>query len=474
MKSIMFLGIASAMLGFGLGWLLPSHQAPGSSRIGTEWQSVLTERTHRIIDSALRSAALEAMGTTADQTIVAQVIDSQIVAIMDPTGMVGSLSEPAWRRDSLATELAFRLLAERDSRQALALAKGLPDRMMRTRFLAIAIDAVGKVDYEQGLELLEESAYQVHKPPRFIFQDPAAAAKFYESLPSSRLKDGLIDALPMAWASVDPGGAMDWTLTQHQSVYQQQGIMKAWARKDLSAMTDYLTTLPESRDKTLISGRVAGTLIQEQDVDTALAWADAHVSPDVLPSVVKEALTGLVRDAPEKAMAIAISRGAQPEKVIETWAYEDGHAATLWASKVADPALSETLTQQALRMWSGRDPGAAAAQVDHWFNDGQSVPEETLTTVGARLGARDPVMAMNWAATLPDPAVAGAVVQKAIGYFENYSSDQIIAAMARVPVHLIDERSAKSVQSYLSRKDSVEAADEWMANIEKQRREAAP
>ncbi|MDA7666104.1 hypothetical protein N8652_00505 [bacterium] len=50
--------------------------------------------------------------------------------------------------------------------------------------------------------------------------------------------------------------------------------MKAWARRDLSAMTGYLITMPESGHKTLI----AGTLVKEQDGANALSWADALVS----------------------------------------------------------------------------------------------------------------------------------------------------------------------------------------------------
>lgn len=58
---------------------------------------------------------------------------------------------------------------------------------------------------------------------------------------------------------------------------------------------------------------------------------------------------------------LALSRRAQPEKLIKTWAYEDGRAATLLAMEVPDPAFSGTLMQQASRRWSGQDPSAPAA-----------------------------------------------------------------------------------------------------------------
>ena len=76
----------------------------------------------------------------------------------------------------------------------------------------------------------------------------------------------------------------------------------------------------------------------------------------------QDAWANLIATEPEGAMSLALSRRAQPEKFIKTWAYEDGREAKMRAMEVPDPAFSGTLMQQASRRLSGRDPSAAAAQ----------------------------------------------------------------------------------------------------------------
>jgi hypothetical protein len=81
---------------------------------------------------------------------------------------------------------------------------------------------------------------------------------------------------------------------------------------------------------------------------------------------------------------------------------------------------------------------------------------------------------MNLASTLPAPEQVGAVVHGAKRYFRSFSFNRIIAVMAGVPVHLIDDQSTKSIQAFLSHKDSVEAANTSLVNLEKRKEESAP
>lgn len=480
MRFVIILGFLSSLSGLCLGWLLSSERKMASVKEdgansalmeSSDRMSILPEPAGSELDPDLKAKLLLAIEGGVAEGPFAVSLASQVSASMDPDYVAKHLTESAWIRDPMAVELAFSVFAEMEPMAAYALAKGLPDQAMRARFLALAIDTIGRNDYNQGLALLEESVFKLRRPPPFLLSNPVAAAAFYEKLHSSPLRSDLLDALPIAWAGKDPAAAMDWSRAQDMSGYQQRGLMKAWARQDLGSMTDYLTAMPDSRDKTRISGEVAGAVLESEGIESAMTWIHAKIPLESVPEVLTDALRVLVDVDPENAMTLAIREGADAEELIQTWAYRDGHAAMSWAAEIEDPVLAETLVQRALQRWATQDPAAAAAQVDFWIESGQPVPSETINKIGGLWNKRDPEAVIEWATALREPEQASKAIDQALGKLLDKDPSRALDYVELVPASSIGDGTVNAIHRHLRKNVSLEHADGWVHRVEERREE---
>lgn len=223
-----------------------------------------------------------------------------------------------------------------------------------------------------------------------IGRDPASARAMSDLLlghPEVADRNNALRQLSGTWAGQDPRSARAWLAALPDAELRANLIEQSIQQLKPADALDFVALLPAGPART---DRIASQLERWalSDPDQALAWLDAH-------------------DTPEYAPALARVQGA----VIASLAKTDPAAALAKWGGLPDASAKNAALGPLALAWSKTDPAAAA----RWLAPLLAGPEantsdqfnarNTFNTVAARLARTDPQALMTLAASLPDPSV---------------------------------------------------------------------
>ena len=231
--------------------------------------------------------------------------------------------------------------------------------------------ALGELQNPTWRRRMLESAFDT-----WTKKDPAAAAGFYDRLPSDQLADHFVWQIAENWASQNPAAALDWAshLTGKARTSALQGGLKSWAETDPAKALDYLARLPDNHhqddlENGLIQGWVAHSPAE------AAKWADS-----------------LKGDAAVSALS----------SVAQHWVQSDANAAAAWAAGLSSEQAQAEAWPVVARQLATDDPEAA----ERWLGSlpaGVNQDEAIYAYCEMSGPGNDPVKLYGWEQRIRNP-----------------------------------------------------------------------
>jgi hypothetical protein len=303
---------------------------------------------------------------------------------------------PPGRETKNKVNAFFAAWAHLDAKAALSSAIALKTPEAKSLAITAVIrgaDAIAASGLAMTLNQLPADALPASQKARFLNSavskwsevDPAAAAKFLdENPPHDREFFGARVTIAQNWAATDPAAALAWV--------QAQGDAQ--------------------RTRVTMSGVIRGWW--ENDPRSAEAYVAAHLDTLGLETVM--GITGeLYRLDPERAKdwanSLPLEARRNADMFIGTRMVDaDPRAASEWAASLPDDVRTRPL-ESVISRWARNDLQAAG----QWINDRSGVVrDEALSAYSSTMAFKDPAAALAVAATVTDPKIQGATVDRIV------------------------------------------------------------
>ncbi|MFL6521084.1 MAG: hypothetical protein ACJ8NS_12750 [Chthoniobacterales bacterium] len=291
----------------------------------------------------------------------------------------------------------FTAWAHLDAKAALTSAIALKTSEAKGLAITAVIrgaDAIAASALAATLNQLPADALPASQKARFLNSavskwsevDPVAAAKFIdENPPHDREFFGARMTIAQNWAATDPTAALAWVQAQgdaHETRMTMSGVIRGWWENDPRAAEAYvaahLDTLGIETVMTITSE------LYRLDPEQAKNWANS------LPVEAQRNADGFIASLMVNA---------------------DPKAASEWAASLPDEVRRSALTS-VISKWARNDPQATG----QWINDRSGVVrDEALSAYSFTMGLRDPAAALTLAATVVDPKIQSATVDRIVG-----------------------------------------------------------
>jgi hypothetical protein len=291
----------------------------------------------------------------------------------------------------------FKAWAQLDARAALTAAAALKTAEAKSVAIGAVVASADTTSAQSLAMTLNQLSAEVLSPTeRTIFLDkalskwseldPVAAAKFLDSVPSSNA--GFFGArmnIARNWAATDPGAALAWA--------QAQG---------------------DTRDaRSAISGVISGWW--ENDPRAAEAYVNSHLDTIGIGAAMN-ITSQLFRRDPQQAKDWA-SRLPTPEArrnadsyIAMQMANLDPKGASEWAASLPDDVRSQVLSGT-ISKWARTDRAAA----EQWINNlNGTTRDEAIGAYSSTMGFHDPAAGLTWAASVSDPKIRSATVERIV------------------------------------------------------------
>lgn len=451
----LFLCIAGALSGAGLGWLLRGAPAradspdnptaaeqtensaarksrPGlvskaaASKAGEELTAALTHqrgalRWLTLLGAAEKATAAEMPGLLRAASGLPGAVKMLAVhwAHLDPQHMFRTLCAAGGSGLGEAGNYLFEEWTKSDPEAAIAAltGSGVPRAALSLRY--DVIESVMKSDPARGLQLMSQWGTK-HIPTMtslitWAERSPQAAAAAVIAARLGAPSAYAMKAIGKAWAASDPAAALRFATEKggRAGASLAQTVIGEWGQRDLKAAIACVGSLTDNRAR----GQLGPPLVAawaKTDPRAALVWANEN-----LTGAARSAATGDI----VKTMAATDRAGAAeflatlppgPERLsalnrfTEAWLGDDrfnrgdkaeATAALTWLSSLPDADERERTMEQAAWRLMYRAPDETVAFLS--TPQGANAPQQLFDQAARHLAQKNPDTAMQWAAALP-------------------------------------------------------------------------
>jgi hypothetical protein len=353
--------------------------------------------------------------------LVGTVLD--VVADEDPEqafAMLGSLQSKSEKR--IATESfvnQLRWWGSDNQKLALEVIDGMEDSNTRRNLLGNQLNYLSWT----APELLEERIASMNERDKvatagqilngMIVSDPAAAERYFLSLPESQRNSAHLSNMMERYATLDPEKARTFALAlqnPQERTAAVNGLFSRWSEEDPEAAAEGWKRLPADQSR-LESLDLIASSWSRNDPEAAKAWADGLSGNErvralaaVLPAMAQDhpadaasALSALVSSAPDGlGKNLADSAG----QLARQWAGDDPAAASRWAAGLPEGASRDEGLKAVSESWSRYDAIAAA----QWLGtlEAGSSRDAAIQPLVEQVWGTDPNTAFSWAASISD------------------------------------------------------------------------
>jgi hypothetical protein len=245
--------------------------------------------------------------------------------------------------------------AERDSTEAIAWARSLPEEDRNLTFVGIAYSMIEKepmkaLDLARELPATDSRDELVnHISLNWAAKNPAQASEWAAQIPDKELRERIVKGIAATWGDTDPAAAANLALTALQPGRHQDdavvGIVQRWVQNKPDDAAAWVTKFPE------------GTLRNTATEELVKLWADKNA--DEAGNWINTLPPGPSRDR-------AVS--AYVGKIVS----ENPEVAALWAGKIADEGQRYLYLERIGQAWLATDAAGARA----WISK-SGLPETT-------------------------------------------------------------------------------------------------
>ena len=205
--------------------------------------------------------------------------------------------------------------------------------------------------------------------------DPAAAAKFLESSGVRGMNfSTAYHQVASNWAARDPIAALAWAREQTSKGehFATSGAITGWWKNDPAAAEAYVASHLGTREDWQLASTLASNIFSE-DPERAKEWVRQLPNEDA-------------RRQADAGLAIQ-------------WGFSDPAAATKWAATLPPGECKQALAET-VGLWAQQDLSAAAEWLGSYQGAGR---DEAVNNFSLSAAAKDPAVALTWAATISDP-----------------------------------------------------------------------
>ncbi len=246
-----------------------------------------------------------------------------------------------------------------------------------------------------------------------INADPAAAEKYFLSLPETQREGGTLEKMMEHYVYRDAGKALDFAVSlinPQEQTTAVNGLFNAWCRVDPEQASVGWRRLPEGQGRLEALDGIANSWA-ESDPVAAKSWADGLSGTErtralaaVLPTLARTnpaaaggQLSGLIASPPDGMETnLATSAG----RLAGQWADEDPAAASQWAAALPIGQSRDEGLKAVSKSWSQYDAVATAS----WLGtlEAGSSRDAAIQPLVNQVRETDPDTAFSWAASISD------------------------------------------------------------------------
>ncbi len=251
-----------------------------------------------------------------------------------------------------------------------------------------------------------------------VVDSPKRALAWAESQTDDALRERLLNTLLRAWAEKNPRSAIDWALTQDESVRlvrMEAALIGTATNPEMALEIGRELLAHDSVAGNTYGAILIGALSSAGQFEAALKFANEN-SPLSDPDWFKTTFARWARSNPKdalKALDLISSppmRDAAFQALVDGWVSRD-HAGLADYAVSLPPGNDRTLAlNSAMNQWCLQDP----ASLGEWLNGLPSSPEldQIIASLVTRTDTvnRSSEVAMSWVEGIDDPAVRRAAL----------------------------------------------------------------
>jgi hypothetical protein len=299
--------------------------------------------------------------------------------------LIDQVKDPATRRESLGTQMYYA-------------AWGTPDLLK-----------------SQVAKLTDREKIDTSSPVLrgLITTDPAAAEKYFLSLPETQRSTATLSQMMSEYSNRDPKKAFDFAMSLQNPQEQaaaMTGLFGNWSSNDPEAAAVGWKKLPAGQGRLEALDTLANSW-SSSDPAAAKAWADSLTGTEraralaaVLPALARDnpasasSQLGLLIASPPDGMGqnLASSAGTLAGR----WADDDPGSASRWAAALPNGPSRDAGLRAVSESWSQYDAVATAG----WLGtlEAGSSRDAAIKPLVDRVRETDPTTAFSWAASISD------------------------------------------------------------------------
>jgi hypothetical protein len=235
--------------------------------------------------------------------------------------------------------------------------------------------------------------------------DPAAAAKFLdENPPHDREFFGARVTVAQNWAATDPAAALAWVQAQgdaQETRVSMSGVIRGWWENDPRSAEAYVAAHLESLGLETVMGITSE--LYRLDPERAKDWANS------LPVEARRNADSFIGT-----------------RMVDA----DPKAASEWAASLPDEVRTRPL-ESVISKWARNDLQAAG----QWINERSGVVrDEALSAYSSTMAFKDPAAALTLAATVTDPKIQSATIDRIVSGWMRRSPNDATAWIQNSPL----------------------------------------
>lgn len=414
-------------------------------------------------------------------------------AEMDPHHMFASLSAEYLRMPeggSLSDDYELRSIlfdewAKKDPEAAIAALRDLKALPGLASERTSMVNRIIKSDPARGLSLMTEWSIRGYVPSmsgiaKWAANDPRAAAEAAFAAETGHASDDLMKEIGKVWAGSDPAAALAFAGEKRglKGIQLAQAVMTDWAVRDLKAALAHVNSQEESPAK----AKLGIPLVQawaKTDPRAALSWANENLKGEARAaaagSIVKTMALNDIGTASEFIAGLEPGGGkAQAiHQLMETWLSkekkEDVTAALAWMAALPD---AET-RRQAMESSSWRLFSSGADETIAFLATpaGATAPRQIFDQASRHLAKKNPESAMQWATALPEDRRTSAQ-SEVLTEWLNSRPDAAMTWARNQPAGAARAENIKTLTMNLAWQ-SIESTRDWLKSLPAADRPAA-
>lgn len=319
---------------------------------------------------------------------------------------------------------------------------------------------------------------------------------------STEDKRNLLPILLSRWAETEPAEASEVALRLYAGEGRYAALettLQTWTKSDPKTVTQWVASLPKG-DRREDAIRFLIPALAKSDPQAAIAFLKAEPRSSSTYLNWRQLFSEYAEQNPGEAVQQALTmpaevRGDAVRAAANRWARQDPVAATVWASKLADPAARSSATENCYSVWAANDP-EAATQALSWITDEKTKVSTIASMVDAlslvlnspaaaklfnllptgpardkalkglteQWGYADPVAAFKFVSSLPPEDLAGGALVNILGPWAKYDRQAAIEKIAQLPSGDLQKKAAGAVAGQWAKEDP-NAAWQWALTL---------